>query len=258
MSSPTWTPAALASEARPLDGVCWRLVEAQHRVSTVKLVDTLDEQALLEQLLEDTKPNLPAECRDLDYLLAAPFRYHAPYPRGSRFRRAGWTPGVFYGAEAVSTAVAELAFYRLLFFAEAPGLPWPVNPAEHTALAAAYATPAGLDLTEPDLNRDHGAWTDLSDYAACQDLADAARLAAIQVLRYRSVRDPDRGDNVALLTCGCFSRRQPVDRRSWRIHLSRSGVQAMCDMPRLRLSFPPGTFADDPRLAGFDWGRADL
>ncbi|MDO9306326.1 MAG: RES domain-containing protein, partial [Mesorhizobium sp.] len=43
MSLPIWTPAALRSEARPLEGRCWRLVEAQHRVSTMKLVDTLEE-----------------------------------------------------------------------------------------------------------------------------------------------------------------------------------------------------------------------
>ena len=38
-------------------GACWRLVEAQHWVSTLPLVDTLEEQARLEQILEDTKPN---------------------------------------------------------------------------------------------------------------------------------------------------------------------------------------------------------
>ena len=52
MSSPTWTPDALASEAKPWRGRGWRLVEAQHRVSTLKLVDDLSEQALLEELLE--------------------------------------------------------------------------------------------------------------------------------------------------------------------------------------------------------------
>ncbi len=32
MSSPIWTPDALSSEARPLKGDFWRLVEAQHQV----------------------------------------------------------------------------------------------------------------------------------------------------------------------------------------------------------------------------------
>src|SRR3546814_1362417 len=94
MVSDTWTPAALSAEARRLEGTCWRLVEAQHRVSTLKLVDTLDEQDLLERLTEEAKPSVPEECRHLHYLLATPFRYGAAYPRGSRFRRAGLTPGV--------------------------------------------------------------------------------------------------------------------------------------------------------------------
>ena len=143
MSSPTWTAAALSSEAVRLDGKVWRLVEAQHRVSTLKLVDTLDEQALLEELIEETKPAIPAECRHLDYLLATPFRYGSVYPQGSRFRRAGRTRGVFYAAEQVATAVAEMAFYRLLFFADSPDTPWPKDAAEYTAFSAAIRTDKG-------------------------------------------------------------------------------------------------------------------
>jgi hypothetical protein len=107
MPSPTWTPDGLSSEARAYQGRCWRLVEAQHRVSTLKLVDTLDEQTLLENLIEKTKPAIPPECRHLDYLFSTPFRYGAVHPHGSRFRRAGRTPGIYYAAEAPRTAVAE-------------------------------------------------------------------------------------------------------------------------------------------------------
>jgi hypothetical protein len=53
------------------------VVEAQHQVSTHKLVDSLSEQALLEELIEATKPTVPPECRHLDYLLFTPFRYAA-------------------------------------------------------------------------------------------------------------------------------------------------------------------------------------
>lgn len=47
MSLPIWTPDALSCELRLYEGLCWRLVEAQHRVSTMKLVASLEEQALL-------------------------------------------------------------------------------------------------------------------------------------------------------------------------------------------------------------------
>ena len=180
---PIWTPAALSSEARPLQGRCWRLVEAQHRVSTLKLVDLLAEQALLEELLETTKPPVPPECRHLHYLLATPFRYGA-YPKGSRFRRAGLTPGVYYASEAPETAVAEIAFYRLLFFAESPATPWPVNAAEFTAFAVPFAAERGLDLTLPPLAADRTTWTHPSEYEPCQALADAARAAGVNALRY--------------------------------------------------------------------------
>src|SRR6202035_5485993 len=118
MSSSISTPAARSSDARALAGTCWRLVEAQHHVSTLKLVDSVDEQRVLEDLIEGTKPAVPPECRGLHYLLATPFRYGAVYPTGSRFRRSGRSEGVFYASETPVTAAAEIAFYRLLFFAE--------------------------------------------------------------------------------------------------------------------------------------------
>src|SRR3954470_2151464 len=135
MSSPIWTPAALSSEVLRYEDHGWRLVEAQHRVSTLKLVDSLTEQRLLEELIEETKPAFPPECRHLDYLLATPFRYGAEYPRGSRFRRAGRTLGVFYASEEPETAIAEMAFLRVLFFSESPATPWPSEVAEYTAFS---------------------------------------------------------------------------------------------------------------------------
>lgn len=249
MSSPIWTPAALASEARAYAGRVWRLVEAQHRVSTLKLVDTLDEQALLEDLIEATKPALPPEARGLDYLLATPFRYDAPYPVGSRFRRAGRTAGVFYAAETPATAVAEMAFYRLLFFAESPGTPWPRGVSDHTAFSAAVASGRALDLTRPPLDRDRALWTHPRDYGPCQTLAEAARAADLALLRYESVRDPGRGANVAVLDPRAFASPAVQERQTWRLRLAPTGVLALCDFPEMRLAFPLAAFAADPRLA---------
>ena len=250
MSSPIWTPAALSSEARPYEGICWRLVEAQHIVSTLKLTDTLEEQEILERLLEDSKPLIPAECRHLDYLLATPFRYGAVYPEGSRFRRAGRTEGVFYASEAEETAVAELAFYRLLFFDESPATPWPGGASEFTSFSVGLSTMRSLDLTAPPLDADHEAWTRPHDYAATQALADAARGCAAGLVRYRSVRDPRGRCNVAVLTCAAFARPQPLERRTWRIKLAATGVRAICEFPVQRLAFSREAFAADARLAG--------
>jgi hypothetical protein len=63
----------------------WRAVEAQHVVSTMALVDSIEEQHVLERLLDDTKPAIPAAAAHLHWLLFTPFRYPPP-PGGSRFR----------------------------------------------------------------------------------------------------------------------------------------------------------------------------
>lgn len=255
MSSSISTLAALSSEAKALSGVCWRLVEAQHRVSTLKLVDSVEEQQALEELLQGTKPALPPEAARLHYLLATPFRYGAVYPTGSRFRRAGLTEGVFYAAEAPHTAVAEIMFYRLLFYAESPDTPWPANAAEYTAFAAAYATKRGIDLTAGKLARDAKRWMNMTDYAACQALADRARAAQIDVIRYRSVRDPQGGLNLALLSARAFAKPRPVAAQSWHIRLSEAGAQALCEAPRAGITFGRDSFAADPRIARLRWQR---
>lgn len=252
-------PAARASEAlscraHRVSGTCWRIVEGQHHVSTLALVDSLADQRRLEQLIEVTKPTLPEECRGLHYLLSTPFRYRS-YPTGSRFSRAGPTPGVFYASAEVETAVAEAAFYRLLFFAESPATPWPAGAAEHTAFSVRYGSAKAIDLTRPPFARRRKRWMHPADYAPCQKLADDARAAGIELIRFASVRDPSHRLNVALLTCRAFRDKAPAATQSWRIRLGSGGAQAVCEFPRARLEFGRDAFAADSRIAGLDWDR---
>ncbi len=221
----------------------------------MKLVDTLDEQALLEIVLERTKPPVPPECRHLHYLLATPFRYGAPYPHGSRFRRPGLTPGVFYGSATPATAIAELAFHRLMFFVESPTTPWPANAGEFTMFAVEFATRAGIDLTRPPFAEARERWTNRTDYRACQDLAEQCRAGGIAVLRYESARDPGGGLNLALLSCAPFVSHQPVERQTWRVAIGSSGVRALCAFPETSLGFDRAAFAADARIAALDWER---
>lgn len=245
---------ALAASAHRVSGACWRVVESQYYVSTLPLVDGVAEQRRLEELIEATKPTLPAECAGLNFLLSTPFRY-GPYPTGSRFRRAGATPGAFYASVAEETAIAEIAFYRLLFFAESPGTPWPANAGQHTAFAARYGSARAIDLTRPPLARRRKQWMHPTDYAPCQALADDARTAGIEIIRFASVRDPQHRLNVALLTCRAFRAAKPVERRSWGIRLGPTGVHAVREFPQASLEFGRDAFADDPRIAGFGWER---
>jgi RES domain len=150
-----------------------------------------------------------------------------------------------------------MAFHRLLFFAESQKTPWPVNAGEYTAFRVDFRTRAGLDLTRPPLNRDRDEWTARTDYRACQDLADQARTAGIEVLRYESARAGAAGRrrNLALLTCRAFASREPVERQTWRIQLGAYGARAVCDFPDARLGFDRRAFADDPRMGRMKWER---
>ena len=254
MSSPTWTPDALESESKRYEGRGWRFVEAQHQVSTLKLVDTLEEQRILETLIEMTKPVVPEDCRHLDYLLSTPFRYDARPPTGSRFRRSGHTRGAFYASEKSETAVAEIVFYRLLFFAESPGTPWPREAVEYTGFSVALAVNRFVDLTVPPLVAYRATWIHPTDYEPCQELADAARSAGLTLIRYESVRDPHAGVNLAVLACKAFAELRPIERHTWRIRIGAGGAQALCEFPRCDVEFPPGTFTDR-RLAGLESRR---
>ncbi|HTR14424.1 MAG TPA: RES family NAD+ phosphorylase [Roseiarcus sp.] len=223
MSSLTLTPAERSSELREYKGKVWRIVEAQHRVSTRKLVDSNAEQGLLETLIDQTKPAVPEDCRELDYLLWTPFRY-GTYSRGSRFRRAGRTPGVFYASEDPMTAAAELALHRLLFFAESPATPWPANPGEYTGFSSFVASSRSLDLTGRLFDAAEAIWRHPVDYEPCQELADAARDAGAQILRRISARDPLGGACAAVLTCAAFLGPASLEYQTWRIGVGPSGT----------------------------------
>src|SRR5689334_14935039 len=137
----TWTPRALASEARAYAKLLWRVVEAQHTPPTMRLVDSLEEQANLESTLEESKPPLPDAAQDMHYLLATPFRYRPHF--GSRFR-AALQAGVWYGAEVLRTALAEKSYWRLRFLLDSPGTP-ALKAVPHTAFRATARTAAALD-----------------------------------------------------------------------------------------------------------------
>lgn len=204
----------------PLQLRAWRAVEAQHRVATMRLVDTLQEQAVLESILEASKPPLPAAAIGRHFLLGTPFRYRSPH--ASRFRTAS-APGIWYGAEAVRTACAEVAYWRWRFVTDSSGLRDTELLTEHTVFAAQVAGP-GIDLMAAPWSAARRRWAHPTDYSATQALAAAAHSHGLQVLRYESARDPG-GACCAVLNVQAL---QSVDLRSqqtWHCRATRSAVR---------------------------------
>lgn len=215
----------------------WRAVEAQHIVATMRLVDTLDEQAVLERLLDESKPPLPAAAAGRHYLLATPFRYRAPH--GSRFRRGG-EPGVWYGADSVRTACAEVAYWRWRFLTDSDALADSELLTQHTVFAATVDGRA-IDLTAAPWRQARTAWTDERDYTATQALADAARGHRVQWVRYESVRDPD-GRCVAVLDAAALTGLDVASQQTWHCRTTAHAVRMVHGEQRHEWTFgAPGT-----------------
>jgi hypothetical protein len=221
MSSTIWTPLAVVSNSHWAQLPLWRAVEAQHVVATRILVDSQQEQEMLEALLERQKPAVPGNAVGLDYLLYTPFRYPPP-PDGSRFR--GYAdPGVWYGADVIRTACAEVGYWRWRFVTDSLGLRR-LDAVPHTIFQALIQG-VTVDLRVKPYRSDYPSWGDPGDYSACQEFARAARTAKVQLIRYRSVRDPRRGGAGAVLDPAAFSVHVGVMRRqSWFLTVDRQRV----------------------------------
>ncbi|MEM7525893.1 MAG: RES family NAD+ phosphorylase [Pseudomonadota bacterium] len=241
------------SEFFECSGEIWRIIEAQHKVSTMKLADNYDEQRRLEELLDASKPPVPIECQELHWLLFTPFRY--PARSDSRFRRVGPGRAVFYAAEKEETAVAEFAFWRILFFLESPETKWPSNPLEATSFMVSYEAKRCVDLMKPPYDDRPEIWVHPTDYGKCHEIADHAFENGADAIRSVSARDPKGQANVTLLTCRAFRSKEPETMREWRLSLSSAGPYATTEYPSHSLSFGREAFARDPRIASMNWDR---
>ena len=224
-----WTASAHASEARRYAGRVWRLVEAQHRISASRLVGSLEDQALLERLADEVKPDVPPEARHLHWLLATPFRYG--YEKATRFRRAHERPGILYAAEAEATVVAETAYWRFVFFSRSPGSSRPRTAIEHSSFTIEIGTDKALDLMLPPFEAEREKWTHPTDYVHCQALAGAARSAGVDAIRYESVRDTEHRANVAVLAPRAIRSKSPDFRNTWHFKFEGDRLTAFAAFP---------------------------
>ncbi|HEY4303167.1 MAG TPA: RES family NAD+ phosphorylase [Gemmatimonadaceae bacterium] len=220
MLSSIWTQCAGDSSLRPLRVDAWRVVEAQHQVSTRKLVDTADEQVLLEELIDGVKPPDPTH-GTLHYLLATPFRY-PPLPHGSRFG-ARHQPSVWYGSETLETALAEVAYYRLVFLA-GTSASFETLTTTLTAFTARASSTRGTDLVSAPFDVHRETIASPAQYTDTQQLGNAMRAAGVELFRYPSARAQD-GVNIGAFVPSVFGRGKPRAFETWHCVAKRSGVE---------------------------------
>jgi hypothetical protein len=223
MSPNIWTRCAASFKPRSIDLSAWRVVESQHVLSTRKLVDSDEEQALLEELVDRVKPPVPLgpEFRGLHYLLFTPFR-HPPLPHGSRFGTR-FERGLWYGAKELATSFAEVAYYRLLFLEGTHALLGTLT-VELTAYSVAIRTRAGADLTRPPFRDYEATISSKTSYEAPQKLGRDLRAARIEGFLFVSARAPARGTNVGLFA-PAFASKRPKRFETWTCSADRSKVE---------------------------------
>jgi hypothetical protein len=196
-------------------------VEAQHQVSTRKLVDSAEEQALLEELIDGVKPPDRTDGK-LHYLLFTPFRY-PPLRHGSRFggRRER---GIWYGSLEQRGAFAEVAYYRMLFLEGTRAELGTVETAL-TAFTASVRTARGIDLTAPPFDAHRRAIASPMSYASSQALGTAMRSTGVEAFKYPSARDIEGGINVGVFAPAAFGSAKPKSFETWHCFASRERAE---------------------------------
>ncbi len=224
MSSSIWTRCGSDSNLQPLLLKPWRAVDAEAVVSARKLVDSSQEQEVLEGLIDGSEHSSRpiATGRELHPLLLSPFR-QPPLRYGSRFGRRH-EQSLWYGSENERTAFAEVAYYRLLFLSGTAADLAPVL-VELSSFRVPIHTEGGVDLTLAPFDAWNDALTSRSDYSATQALGTEMRRDGVEAFRYRAVRDVEGGTNCGLFTPRAFASRRPGQFRSWLCVAAPTGVE---------------------------------
>jgi hypothetical protein len=243
-----WDKCGGSGSIRRISGKAYRVVEGQHVISTRKLVDSVEEQAVLESLIEKSKPSLPEapEFRRLHYLLATPFRY-PPLRHGSRFSTRN-EPAIWYGSTRIRTALAETAYYRLLFL---EGTDAEIGPlvVEMTAFRTQYRTSRGVDMCRGEYERYRSTIAASESYTETQQLGASMRGAGVEAFRYPSARNPG-GANIGLFTPRAFRSHLPESPESYSAVMEKQAVEFIRRdfLRRSILRFPREVFEVNGKL----------
>lgn len=217
-----WTESEGIKLVKSLNLEPWRMVEAQHISSSRDLVDSREEHDLLEELLENSKPRI---ANSKHYLIFTPFRY-PPLKYGSRFGNT-FEQSLWYGSINLHTVLAEIAFYRLKFFADTSAdLEYIEIPM--AAFKAYIQTENGIDLTTSQFKKYQDKIFNKTSYEDSQRLGTEMREANIEAFIFTSARDKMLGKNVAAFTPDVFKMRDNqyiTDMQNWRCIANQNTIE---------------------------------
>ena len=206
MDEDIWTQCHGIHYLTSYHGTVWRLVQTQEVIATRKLVDSLEEQAILEELIHSSISPHDDQYADFHPLLTTPFRY-PPLTYGSRFgkktERALW-----YGSLDIATIMAEKAFYQFNFI-HASDVEFGTIEIPITIFSAQIKTDRAIKLTDLPFSKYKKIISSPDSYAASQALGASMRKDKIDAFTFHSARDPQHGTNLALFTPTPFIHKKP-------------------------------------------------
>lgn len=209
---------AWQAQLGPHVGLCWRVVETQEVAATRDITRSAEDQHRLEELLDASKPLVPADCQGLSYLLMTPFRY-PPLEYGSRFGSTR-ERGIFYGSAELRTAFGETAVYFWLF-QSGPITVGPLKTVrdQRTAFSVRLASQKALDLGAESFADVTEKVCDPASWQYSQKLGAQLRAAGTEFFWYPSARVV-KGKNIAVFSPAAFAVKEPERQLHWHIRLN--------------------------------------
>ncbi len=219
-----WNKCDGIKHIKAINETAWRIVESQEITSTRKLVDSLEEQIILEDMLESSKPIISNEHLSFHPLLYTPFRY-PPLKHGSRFSKKT-EPALWYGSLNIDTAMAEKAYYQFNFI-RACEADFDIVQIPLTVFSTRINTNKGIKLTETPFSDYTNIISSPASYDVSQQLGNAMRETNVLAFTYKSARHTNNGVNIGLFSINAFLRKQPEASsfQTWQCMVSGNSVE---------------------------------
>jgi len=224
----------------------WRMVEDQENVATLNIVDTMEEQALLEALLDGVKPPYRDGTQGMHYLFKTAFRY-PPLRHGSRFGTR-LMPSYFYACEKTVTVLAETAYYRFVFMHDMEEAYEKEIDSSHTMFSATISAKRCLDLGSQEYQTCRMELTHPSQYQFTQQVGRwAVEERDAQVIRAESAR-LNGHYNLAIADPTVIRSSSPKKVQSWLCRSNRQTVSFSSRQEEGVTNFSFDDFCIDGRL----------
>ncbi len=188
-------------------------MESQEDAGTLSLVDSLDEQDILESLLDGVKPPYQAGSEQRHYLISTPFRY-PPLKHGSRYGHQ-LMHSFFYASESLHTALSESAYYRFLFIDDMQIAYDSAIISQHLSFSVNAHSGSAMQLTNIDNGDLLAQLQDKSSHSLCQAIGEyLVNTEEVDLIRFPSARC-NEAINVAIISHSVITSKKPQEQIKW-------------------------------------------